>query len=413
MNRGKILYLRYKQRLLGLLIQNGRLLSVGVYNEDDISLVGNIYVGKVQRIIKNIQAAFVEIGEKQLAFLPFDELKDPLVLNRAFDGNLRGGDELIVQVSRDGIKNKQPSLTTNLSIAGNYLAISRENSHLGVSVKLPEKKRKELISFLIKNGLCSPERECVQTEQEVWGHYGMVVRTNAGNLDDLTPLLKEWEDLTSQLFKICKEAPYRTCFTCLYKKEEPFIADLKNYNTEEYDEIVTDCPDIYKVLVQEGENLPARPRVRLYEDDYPLAKLYSVSTLLQSALEERVWLRSGAYLVIEPTEALTAIDVNTGKYDVGINSEDTFFRINKEAAEEIARQLRLRNLSGIILVDFINMEEPAHNRELLNYLRTLTAKDSIHTDIVDMTPLGLVEITRKRVNKPLRALLNLNKGASS
>ncbi|MCH5274244.1 MAG: ribonuclease E/G [Lachnospiraceae bacterium] len=413
MNKGKILYLRYKQRLLGLLIQNGRLLSVGVYDEDAVSLVGNIYIGKVQRIIKNIQAAFVEIGNNQLAFLPLSELKDPLVLNREFDGNLRGGDELVVQVARDGIKNKQPSLTTNLSIAGNYLAISRENSHLGVSVKLPEKKRKELISFLIKHGLCSPERECVQPEKEVWGHYGMVVRTNAGNLDDLTPLLKEWEDLTKQLFKICKEASYRTCFTCLHKKEEPFIADLKDYNTEEYDEIVTDCPDIYRVLVQERENLPAHPCIRLYEDDYPLAKLYSVSTLLQSAIEERVWLRSGAYLVIEPTEALTAIDVNTGKYDAGINSEDTFFRINKEAAEEVARQLRLRNLSGIILVDFINMKDPVHNRELLNYLKTFTARDSIRTDVVDMTPLGLVEITRKRVNRPLRVLLADNKGVNS
>lgn len=413
MSKGKILYLRYDQRLLGLLIRDGRLLSVGVYNEGNVSLVGNIYVGKVQRVIRNIQAAFVEIGEKQLAFLPFSELKDPLVLNRDFDGNLHGGDELVVQVARDGIKNKQPSLTTNLSIPGNYLAISRENSHLGVSGKLSEKKRKELISFLIKNGLCSPERECIQTEKDAWGHYGMVVRTNAGNLDDLTPLLKEWEELTNLLFKICKEASYRTCFTCLHKREEPFIADLKNYYTEEYDEIVTDCPDIYRVLVQESENLPVRPCIRLYEDEYSLAKLYSVSSLLQSALEKRVWLKSGAYLVIEPTEALTAIDVNTGKYDAGISSEDTFFRINKEAAEEVARQLRLRNLSGIILVDFINMEEPVHNRELLNYLKTLTARDSIHTAIVDMTPLGLVEITRKRVNKPLRELLGHNKGANS
>ena len=406
MSKGKILYLRYKQRLLGLLIQNGRLLSVGVYKEGAVSLVGNIYVGKVQRIIRNIQAAFIEIGEKQLAFLPFSEIKEPLLLNRPFDGSLRGGDELVVQVARDGIKNKQPSLTTNLSIAGNYLAISRENSHLGVSTKLSEKKRKELISFLKENGLCSPERECVQSENEDWGHYGMVVRTNAGNLTELTPLLREWEELTDQLFRICKEASYRTCFTCLYKKEEHFIADLKNYNTEEYDEIVTDCPDIYRILVQEGEKLPARPSVRLYEDEYPLSKLYSVPTLLQTALEERVWLKSGAYLVIEPTEALTAIDVNTGKYDAGRSSEDTFFRINKEAAEEVARQLRLRNLSGIILVDFINMEDPIHNRDLLNYLRALTSRDSIHTDIVDMTPLGLVEITRKRVNKPLRALLS-------
>lgn len=405
MSKGKILYLRYKQKLLGLLIQSGRLLSAGVYEEESASLVGNIYIGKVQRVIRNIQAAFVEIGDKQLAFLPFSEVKEPLLLNRAFDGSLRGGDEVVVQVARDSLKNKQPALTTNLSIAGNYLVILGGNSRLGVSAKLPDNKRKELISFLADNGLCSNDKVCVPKESEC-GHYGMVVRTNAGNLTDFTPLLKEWEELTERFFKICKEASSRTCFSCLYKKEEPFIEDLKNYNTEEYDEIVTDCRDIYQLLVLEGEKLPARPSVRLYEDEYPLAKLYSVGTLLQAALEERVWLRSGAYLVIEPTEALTAIDVNTGKYDAGRSSEDTFFRINIEAAEEIARQLRLRNLSGMILVDFINMEEEAHNRELINHLKTLTAKDSIRTDIVDMTPLGLVEITRKRVSKPLRALLS-------
>lgn len=405
MSKGKILYLRYKKKLLGLLIQSGRLLSVGVYEEDSASLIGNIYVGKVQRVISNIQAAFVEIGDKQLAFLPFHEVKDPLLLNRAFDGSLRSGDEVVVQVARDSLKSKQPSLTTNLSIAGNYLVISGGNSRLGVSTKLSEEKRKELISFLTENGLCSAKKECVQREAEKV-RYGMVVRTNAGNLTDFTPLLKEWEELSEQFFRICREASYRTCFTCLHKRGTPFIEDLKNYNTEEYDEIVTDCRDIYQALIQEGEKLSDRPSVRLYEDDYPLAKLYSVGTLLQTALDNRVWLRSGAYLVIEPTEALTAIDVNTGKYEAGRNSEDTFFRINKEAAEEIARQLRLRNLSGMILVDFINMKKEEHNKELLSYLRMLTAKDSIHTDIVDMTPLGLVEITRKRVSKPLRALLS-------
>lgn len=405
MSKGKILYLRYKQKLLGLLIQSGRLLSAGVYEEESASLVGNIYVGKVQRIISNIQAAFVEIENKQLAFLPFHEVKDPLLLNRAFDGSLRSGDEVVVQVARDGLKRKQPALTTNLSIAGNYLVISRGNTHLGVSAKLSEEKKKEIISFLTTNGLCTTEKACVQRGEE-HVRFGMVVRTNAGNLTDYTPLLKEWEELSEQFFGICRDASYRTCFTSLHKRGMSFIEDLKNYNTEEYDEIVTDCQDIYQALLQESEKLSDRPPVRLYEDDYPLAKLYSVGTLLHTALDSRVWLRSGAYLVIEPTEALTAIDVNTGKYETGRNSEDTFFRINKEAAEEIARQLRLRNLSGMILVDFINMEKEEHKQELLNYLRMLTAKDSIHTDIVDMTPLGLVEITRKRVNKPLRALLS-------
>ena len=405
MTEGKILYLRYKQRLLGLLIKNGRLLSVNVYDEAARSLTGNIYVGKVQHISKNIQAAFVEFDKGKLAFLSYQEICSSLVLNRPFDGSLHEGDEVVVQVIRDGINGKRPSLTTNISLAGNYLVISRDSTHLGLSLKLSEEKKRALTTFLTEHGLCDAGKTCVQSEDGP-DHFGMIVRTNAGNLNDFSPLLQEWDTLRRTLGDICREASYRTCFSCLYQKKEPFIEDLKNYNTEEYGEIVTDCPDIYQILMEEKPS--AYPRIRFYEDEYPLAKLYSVGTLLHEALDRRVHLKSGAYLIIEPTEALTSIDVNTGKYEAGRNSEDTFFRINREAAAEIAIQLRLRNLSGMILVDFINMSSEEHNRELLNYLRGLTAKDSVHTCVVDMTPLGLVEITRKRVNRPLQELLSQN-----
>ena len=402
-NEGKLLYLRYKQNLLGLLIRNGRLLSADVYSDTSFSLTGNIYIGKVLHVTRNIQAAFVEIMKGQPAFLSFQEIRNPLLLNRPYDGSLKEGDEIVVQVARDGLKGKHPALTTSLSLPGKYLVISRNNTRLGISVKLSEEKRKELTEFLSAAGLCTPARECVQTDVEHLGQYGFIVRTNAGNLEDLTPLLAEWEELKQRLSGICKDAPYRTCYSCLYQKREPFIEGLKNYNTEEYQEVITDCPDIYQLLLQEKQF--EHTKIRLYTDEYPLAKLYSVGTLLHKAQESHVHLKSGAYLIIEPTEALTAIDVNTGKYEAGKSSEDTFFRINREAAEEIAVQIRLRNLSGMILVDFINMKKEAHRQELLEYLRELTSRDSIHTDVVDMTPLGLVEITRKRVNKPLRELL--------
>ena len=134
----------------------------------------------------------------------------------------------------------------------------------------------------------------------------------------------------------------------------------------------------------------------------PLSVLYSVESKLETALASRVWLKSGGYLIIEPTEALTVIDVNTGKYEAGKDPQETYRRINLEAAEEVAIQLVLRNLSGIIIVDFINMQSASYNRELLNHLKALVQKDKVQTHVVDMTPLGLVEITRKKISKPLR-----------
>ena len=143
--------------------------------------------------------------------------------------------------------------------------------------------------------------------------------------------------------------------------------------------------------------------IRLYQDTLlSLSSLYSLEKKLENAFSSHVWLKSGGFLVIEPTEALTVIDVNSGKYEAGRNANETYRKINLEAGEEVARQLRLRNLSGIIIVDFINMRSGQYRQELLHYMRELTAKDRISTRIIDITPLGLMEITRKKINKPLR-----------
>ena len=167
-------------------------------------------------------------------------------------------------------------------------------------------------------------------------------------------------------------------------------------------EIVTDQLSMQEPLERYCREHEIDVSVRLYQDDtLSLSVLYSIESKLETALASRIWLKSGGYLVIEPTEALTVIDVNTGKYEAGKEPQETYRRINLEAAEEVAIQLRLRNLSGIIVVDFINMQA-SYNRELLEYLRALVQKDKIQTDVVDMTPLGLVEITRKKMSRPLR-----------
>ena len=425
MHDNKLLLTHYQGKLLALLMGNNRLLFVKVY-EEQASLVGNIYVGKIQSMAKGIAAAFVEIADKQICFLPMEDCKNPFLLHRAYDGKLKQGDELLVQVTRDAVKTKQPVATTQISLAGKYLAMSLGNDKLGISSKIPSHKKQEITAFLQERGLVDEKKKCVPQvgnceEKETTPTnsntlnpvMGAVIRTNVQELTDFTPLLQEWKALEAELTSIFKTAPYRTAFSPLKKSNKPYLEDLKSYYIKEFDEILTDDEDIYKELQaymteqKQTHNIESAP-VRLYEDEYPLEKLYSIKTRIEEALGSRVWLKSGGYLVIEPTEALTVIDVNTGKYEAsrGKDSEETFFSINMEAAQEIALQLRLRNISGIIIVDFINLETEEKKKQLLEYLKQLTAKDAVRTTVIDMTPLGLVEITRKRVNRPLRELLS-------
>ncbi len=400
MNTGKLLIITYKQKTLVLLIRDNRLISVRVYEEDSSSTVGNIYVGRVQSIAENINAAFVEIDKNTPCFLPLSHVVQPHVLNRTYDDKLKAGDELIVQVLRDAVKTKQPVLTTKISIPGTYLVLSDGFEQLGMSGKLSDYNKKRITDFLLTEGMIDHNKRCASMN-----HMGMVVRTNAGTLsEDMSPLLEEWNFLKEELESLITGASHRTCFSCLRCNKKGYIDDLKNYYTSEFDEIITDCADIYYELQDYYEGQIKTPPIRYYQDEYPLEKLYSIQTLLDRALNSRVWLKSGGYLIIEPTEALTVIDVNTGKFEAGKDREETFYHINMEAAKEIALQLKLRNISGIIIVDFINMDTAEHNKALLDKLAALVKEDSVKTTVVDMTPLGLVEITRKRISKPLREL---------
>lgn len=395
MLNGKLLMLRFGGQLLTLHMQDKKLISVQVYNETETSLVGNIYVGKVINIAKGVDAAFVEISKGFTCFLSLSEVKNPIMPGRAYDGKLRSGDELLVQVAKDAIKTKQPVLTTKLSISGNYSAISLGNNKLGISNKINETKKQEIVRFLQDEGLVDDGKKCFVEDM------GVIIRTNAGALQDFTAIREEWLHLSRLFMNICNNGVHRTCFSCLYQNEKPYLTDLKNYYREDFSEIVTDCPDIFKELQVYFSN----DVIRLYTDSYPLEKLYSIKTQLEDALQSRVWLKSGGYLVIEPTEALTVIDVNTGKYETKKNPEETVYHINMEAADEIAHQLRLRNISGIIIVDFINMNDENHKQTLLKRLESLLNQDRVPAKVIGMTPLGLVEITRKRVNRPLKEVL--------
>jgi len=397
----KLVIVSYQQKDISVILHDNRLYSLKVYAENDASLLGNIYIGKVQNIAQNIQAAFVEVGDKKLCFLSLSDARHAYVRNRKTDGGLRCGDEILVQVEKDAVKTKQPVVTTKISLSGKYLVLSMGSSRTGFSKKLPKKKKEAFLEYLTSRGILTEDGDCTLAG------CGIVVRTNAENLsvEEFGQLEEEYQSLCKRFQTILGRAEHSACFTQLSEKKVPAAEDVKNYYEKDYDEIITDIPRVYEALTGET-NLSMKKPVRFYEDEYSLLKLYSLKTKLNELLGKNVWLKSGAYLVIEPTEALTVIDVNTGKFiKKASNTDETFFQVNAEAAKECARQLRLRNISGMVMIDFINMKSAEKREALLQLLRAETVKDEVQTDVIDYTALGLVEVTRKRIGRPLREVL--------
>lgn len=400
---GKLILVRAGEKILSLLIRENRLLSARVYATEEQSLVGNIYIGKVTGIPAGLNAAFVDIAPGVSCFLPLEDAAIPLHAgDRAEKSCLHPGDELLVQVVRDAVKTKQPVVSGHLSLSGNYLAATADSTHLSFSAKLSSEQKKYWQALLFEQGLISQSRQCLSS-------CGMIIRTNAGNLTNPESLLSEWKLLSERMQQLYAASLYRSCYSCLYQNATPYIEELKNYYSGDFSEIITDCADIYAALStheqeQESAGMPGYP-VRLYQDSYPLFKLYQLETRLSGALRRRVWLDSGAYLILDYTEALTVIDVNSGKNEQTKSSAEKKLAINLEAAEEILLQLRLRNLSGIILVDFINMDTEENKAALLRHMKQLSKADPVKTTVVDITPLGLVEITRKRISRPLHEVL--------
>lgn len=402
-DKGKILIIKLNERLFSILIRDNNILSIQVERPNE-HMVGNIYVGRIQSIAENIAAAFVDLGDGYLTFLPLSEAKHAFVTNRKPDGKLKVGDEVMVQIIREPMKTKLAGVTTQISLAGRYAVIGvRYNEYikeLGRAESTEEKKNLLHISSKLSKKQQVRFRN-IEDLQQIAAEYHLTVRTNAGELEDDEPLITEAWHLAEQLKHILRIADKRTCYSCLYREKPDYLHFIENAYTTEYDEVVTDIPEIYEVLKEQLTQVDIP--VRFYEDKMlPLHKLYSVEVRIKELLDKKVWLKSGGYLVIEPTEALISIDVNSGKYEHGKDKEETFLKINMEAAEMIALQLRARNLSGIILVDFINLQKNIHNKQLMEYMKNLLKQDNVTADVVDMTGLGLVEITRKKVNPSFR-----------
>ncbi len=349
--------------------------------EDNSPRIGDIYMGKVSRVVTNINAAFVEIRKGMMCYL---------ALKESSGKGLKQGQEIPVQLTKAAVKTKQAVVSQKLEFAGKYAVVTSRNLSKSISGKI----RGDAVRSHLK--------ELLGEVEDI--PFGIILRTSCEAAAD-AEILAECRKLARQAEEVLEAAGTRSPFSCIYRADSELVRFMRGRKGEPFDRIITDERAIYELLT--GQEEFAGENIVWYEDpSYPLCKLLGIEAKLEKALAKHVWLKSGASLVIEPTEALTVIDVNTEKAVMGKrNSETTFFKVNMEAAREAARQIRVRGLSGIILIDFIDMKEKEHVEELLRELDLEFRKDDVRTTIVDITKLGLVEITRMKLRRPLMDVL--------
>ncbi len=369
-------------------LEKGRLIEVIVEKKAGMSLVGNIYKGVVTNILPS-HFVFVNIGECRNAFLFLDDNKEKGL------SKLKRNQDITVQVTKDASGEKGAYLTTQLNFSGRYsvLVIQNGNEHFSaVSKKITHPE----------------ERLRLQTVADYVRHrgYSVILRTNCEGV--AADVITDEIDRNIELYEsIVKKADYVKAPQKLFYEENPLykvVRDLLNRDTEAV--VVNDEESFLDLKAYAGGIQPGTENLFvLYEEERNIFDRFNVNKQIEKALQKRIWLKSGAFLFIERTEALSVIDVNSGKFEGRADSEKSKFEVNKEAAEEIARQIRLRNLSGIILVDFIDMKSAEHKREIIEQMRTFTATDRMSVNIVGITELGFMEMTRKKGREPLQSIL--------
>lgn len=389
----KLLITRQEDRLVTAWAEEGRIRQLQAEPVREEGLLGNIYVGKVRNIVKNINAAFVEFRKGEMGYLSLQPSFCPIATDSVLHGQNRVliGDEIIVQVQREAVKTKPPTLTGGLEFSGKYVVLTVGESKVSISRKIKEKETREALQRLLT--------ECCQEK-----NYGLLARTNSASTSE-AELRREIRVLEKRYEEVVSHGKHMAQFTCLYQAPPAYLESIQNIYKDRTNEVVTDDQEIYDSIrtFLEESGWDDVPKPILWNPDHgKMDAVYDISKTLEKALQPKVWLKSGAYLIIQPTEALVSIDVNTGKaISKKKDVQKNFLKVNLEAAREIAVQLRLRNLSGIILIDFIDMSSEEANQELINTLRLELGKDPVPARLVDMTKLGLVEVTRKKVRKPL------------
>ena len=358
---------KVRNKILGFQFEENKLSRI--YNLENKSLVGNIYVGYVKDIVKNLNAAFVEIDGESKGFL---SLKN-------YPHKIKQGDKILVQVAGDKVKTKDYLLTWKLNISVGSVILTVGNNNFSISKKIDDSLLREQYKNSFSH-FCTDE-------------YGFILRTNAQSKD-----LKNLENNINEAIEIYNQTVNKFNFlkakTLVYKKDKQ-LEVLEDFVLKKDGMVITDVEQIY-------ESLKVADICASFNDEKKinLINKYSLEKHLKNSLNRHVWLKSGGYLIIEHTEAMTVIDVNTGKADFKSNRDKTIQKINEEAAKEISRQLQIRNISGTIIVDFIGSDE-LKNGNLIAVMRQEVKTDYVSCSVVDMTKLGLMEITRKKQEQPL------------
>ncbi len=392
------------------LIEDGKVAEIHVERRQDASLVGNIYKGRVIRVLPGMQAAFVDIGLERAAFLYVADIAESKVTTppsptntvseacsdlsvRPIQNLLHEGQEIMTQIAKEPIGTKGARVTNHVSIAGRHLVYMPTVEHIGISRRITDEEERrrlrELLEALVPEG------------------GGFVARTAAEGCtaeelrEDLEFLRQVWNDILNRM-ETCS-AP-----ATLYEDLDLVLRSARDMVTPDLDSIIVDQKEEYDRLVRFMRRFMPQymDRIRFYDGSEPIFDAYGVEIELNRALGRKVWLRSGGYLIVDQTEALTAIDVNTGRYVGRRNLEETILKTNLEAVREIVYQLRLRNLGGIIIIDFIDMEKEANRNRVYTALAEALQIDRSKTNILKISELGLVEMTRKRVRDSLLRTLS-------
>ncbi|HWT27424.1 MAG TPA: ribonuclease E/G [Mobilitalea sp.] len=395
----KLVITKYENKVISAFFEGRDMVQVSLNTSEESGILGNIYLGKVKNIIKNINAAFVEITDGRMCYFSLEENRYPIMVKDhdyseedavLTEVKVKTGDELLVQVTKEDVKTKAPVVSSNLNFTGKYVALTYGKTTVGVSAKITDEKERSRLKAIAKR---FEHRE-----------YGFIIRTNAAGIPEET-IINEMNKLKEAYVNIRKYGIHKSRFSLLYNTPPNYICDIRDGYADNVDEFITDDKELYTHINTYLEEYQPedKGKLRYYEDPVlSLANLYGVTDKLTEALRPMVWLKSGGTIIIQPTEALSVIDVNTGKAVAGKKKvQETFLKVNLEAAKEIAKQIRLRNLSGIIIIDFIDLELKKDQDQLMEQLEEYFKKDPIKTTLVDMTALGLVEVTRKKMRKPL------------
>ncbi|MFT7300716.1 MAG: ribonuclease G [Porticoccus sp.] len=388
------------------LVENGVLQEVGVERALSRGIVGNIYKGKVVRVLPGMQAAFVDIGLDKAGFIHVDEIKKPASDERgsASSGKgddldvrqlLREGQSVVVQVIKDPISAKGARLTTELSVSSRLLVYMPTVDHIGISQQIKDEGERERLRQQLVIVLRDSDKD-----------GGYIIRTAAEGVDstDLVKDVKFLHQLWQHIVEMTKglKAP-----AVIYEDLPMFLRSMRDMAQPKVEKIRVDSKKAHSKLCEFARqfNPELESAIEYYSSNRPLFYLYGVEDEINRALDKTVQLKSGGYLVIEQTEAMTTVDVNTGSFVGRHNLEETTFKTNLEAASAIARQLRLRSLGGIVIIDFIDMFGVEHQRQVLRALEKALARDRAKTSIASISALGLVEMTRKRTAKSLGQIL--------